>query len=128
MKKKIYLFILGCLLGTTFIQLDAQSVDGLYRFRSNGNPIITHKFTCDPATLVVGDTLWLFTGHDFKGGQDGYNLKDWCVFSTTDLVNWTEYPLKLLILHGIKPEQLMLHMLLNVAVNITGILVLTARE
>lgn len=66
--------------------------DDRCRFRSSGNPIITHKFTCDPATMVVGDTLWLFTGHDFKGGQSGYKLKDWCVFSTTDLVNWTEYP------------------------------------
>lgn len=66
--------------------------DSIFRFKSSGNPVITHKFTCDPAALVQGDTLWLYTGHDFAGGQKGYKLKEWCVFSTTDLKNWTEYP------------------------------------
>ena len=42
--------------------------------------------------MVSGDTLWLFTGHDYEGNQNGYKLKDWCVFSTTDMINWTEYP------------------------------------
>lgn len=66
--------------------------DSVYHFKSNGNPIITHKYTADPAPLVVGDTLWLYTGHDFSGKQKGYKMKDWCVFSTTDMINWTEYP------------------------------------
>lgn len=70
---------------------------GLFHFKSNGNPIITHKFTADPAAFVEGDTLWLFTGHDYEGGQKGYKLKDWLVFSTTDLKNWTEYPVPLKI-------------------------------
>ncbi|WP_155960730.1 family 43 glycosylhydrolase [Flavobacterium daejeonense] len=73
------------------------SEDGLYRFQSTGNPIIKHKYTADPAAFVENDTLWLFTGHDFEGGQKGYKLKDWLVFSTTDLENWTEYPVPLKI-------------------------------
>lgn len=74
-------------------KINAQTKpDSLFRFKSNGNPIVTHKYTADPATMVEGDTLWLYTGHDFAGGQKGYKMKDWCVFSTTDLVNWTEYP------------------------------------
>lgn len=28
------------------------------------NPIIQHTFTADPAPLVHGDTLYLYTGHD----------------------------------------------------------------
>jgi arabinoxylan arabinofuranohydrolase len=28
------------------------------------NPVVQTKFTVDPAPLVVGDTLYLFTGHD----------------------------------------------------------------
>lgn len=68
-----------------------------YHFRSNGNPIITHHYTADPAALVKGDTLWLFAGHDFAGGQKGYKMKDWLVFSTTDLKNWTEYPVSMKI-------------------------------
>lgn len=76
--------------------LSAQ-MDSIYSFKSDGNPIITHKFTADPAALVVKDTLWLFTGQD--GGPDSprYNLKNWCVFSTTDMKNWTEYPIPLRI-------------------------------
>lgn len=66
--------------------------DSLYRFQSKGNPIITHKFTADPAAFVEGDTLWLFTGHDMAEKQSRYVMKDWCVFSTTDLKNWVEYP------------------------------------
>lgn len=68
-----------------------------YNFVSKGNPIITHHFTADPAALVEGDTLWLFAGHDFAGGQKGYKMKDWLVFSTTDMKNWTEYPVPMKI-------------------------------
>jgi len=68
-----------------------------YRFTATDNPVIKHKYTADPAALVVGDTLWLFTGHDFAGGQRGYKMKDWCAFSTTDLHHWTEYPVPMKI-------------------------------
>lgn len=68
-----------------------------HHFVSNGNPIITHKYTADPAAIVFNDTLWLYTGHDAAGGQRGYNMKDWAVFSTTDMKNWTEYPVPLKI-------------------------------
>jgi beta-xylosidase len=76
------------------IQLVSQN--GRFIFEANGNPIITHKFTCDPTALIKGDTLWLFTGHDAQGGQKGHRLHDWCVFSTTDMKHFTEYntPLK----------------------------------
>ena len=68
-----------------------------YTFEAKGNPIITHHFTADPAALVEGDTLWLFAGHDFAGGQRGYKMKNWLVFSTTDMKNWTEYPVSMKI-------------------------------
>ncbi|UOB17964.1 family 43 glycosylhydrolase [Abyssalbus ytuae] len=71
--------------------------NGLYHFKATGNPIITHKYTADPAAIVKNDTLWLYTGHDFKGGQRGYKMKDWCLFSTTDMQNWIEYPVPLKI-------------------------------
>ena len=68
-----------------------------YNFTSSGNPIIKHEFTADPAALVVGDKLWLFAGHDYAGGQTGYKMTDWLVYSSTDLKNWTEYPVPLKI-------------------------------
>lgn len=66
-------------------------------YKSKSNPIFTHKYTADPAAIVEDDTLWLYTGHDFEGGQKGYKMKDWCVFSTPDMQNWTEYPVPLKI-------------------------------
>ena len=48
--------------------------------------------TADPAALVKGDTLWLFTGHDLNGNQNGYVMKDWQLFSTTDMKHWTQHP------------------------------------
>lgn len=87
--------VLSVLLMTIAGNLYGQQ-DSLYRFQSYGNPVVTHKFTPDPAAMVIKDTLWLFTGHDEGKRNQGFKLKDWCVFSTTDLKNWTEYstPLK----------------------------------
>ncbi len=64
-----------------------------YNFRYEGNPLIRYKHTADPATMVVGDTLWLFTGYDEPGNKEGYHMPNWCVFSTTDMIDWTEHPI-----------------------------------
>ena len=63
-----------------------------HEFESKGNPIIRHMHTADPAALVEGDTLWLFTGHDGGGHLPNFHMRDWCVFSTTDIKHWTQYP------------------------------------
>lgn len=66
-----------------------------YEFESQGNPIVRHIHTADPAALAKGDTLWLFAGRDQNGNQSGYVMKDWLVFSTTDMKHWTQYPVPL---------------------------------
>ncbi|MBP5585561.1 MAG: family 43 glycosylhydrolase, partial [Lentisphaeria bacterium] len=71
----------------------------------SGNPIFTDAWTCDPAPLVVGDRLFVYTGEDIykDGEQNGlpgnYNIAAWRCYSTTDMVHWTS--------HGVllKPEQ-----------------------
>lgn len=63
-----------------------------HEFESTGNPIIRDKHTADPAVLVEKDTLWLFAGHDAAGGQSNYVMKDWLLYSTTDMKHWTEHP------------------------------------
>jgi beta-xylosidase len=61
-------------------------------FVSNGNPIITHKYTADPAAMVYKDTLFLYAGHDEPPAKrEGYVMNEWLCFSTTDLKNWHEY-------------------------------------
>ena len=74
----------GC---RTFL-IDERSPDG---HRYGMNPIFKHEYTCDPAPVVWGDTLWLFTGHDVPG-KGSYNIPEWSLFSTTDLRHWRQYP------------------------------------
>jgi beta-xylosidase len=60
------------------------------------NPVITHKFTADPAAIVHNDTVYLYTGHD-EAEQDYhfYKMNEWLVFSSTNMVDWEEHPVPL---------------------------------
>ena len=54
------------------------------------NPIICDRYTPDPAPYVHGDTLYLFVDHDEEVLVNGYyTMKDWLLYSTVDMVNWT---------------------------------------
>ena len=65
-------------------------------FQATGNPIIKHKYTADPAAIVHQDKVYLYTGHDeAPPRRDGYVMKDWLVFSSPDMVTWTEHPVPL---------------------------------
>ncbi|GAO43867.1 glycoside hydrolase family 43 protein [Flavihumibacter petaseus] len=78
----------------TLLHLVAKTQDT--NFIAKGNPIISHVYTADPAALVVKDTLFLFTGHDeAPPGREGYVMKEWLCFSTTDLKHWRQYPVPL---------------------------------
>lgn len=71
--------------------LMAQAQDT--NFINTGNPLIKHVHCADPAPMVDGDTLWLYAGHD-EGGPNvkGYHMKEWLLFSTTDMENWQQHP------------------------------------
>src|SRR6476620_4298506 len=57
------------------------------------NPIITDVHTADPAALVHGDTVYIYTGHDEAAEKHvGYVMKEWLCFSSKDMVNWTAHP------------------------------------
>lgn len=61
-------------------------------FTTTTNPICKTRYTADPAPLVVGDTLYLFTTHDEDELiNDFYTMRDWSCFSTKDMVNWTDH-------------------------------------
>ena len=68
-----------------------------HEWTAKGNPLFTHIHTADPAVLVNKDTLWLFAGHDSEAKHTGYMMRDWQVFSTTDMKHWTQYPTPLFI-------------------------------
>jgi len=53
------------------------------------NPIIQTQQTTDPAPFVHDGTLYLYTGHD-EDKADFFWMQEWRVYSTTDMVNWTD--------------------------------------
>jgi beta-xylosidase len=55
------------------------------------NPVITEKYTADPAAIVHNDTVYLYVGHD-EAALDFhfYSLNEWLIYSSTDMVNWNE--------------------------------------
>ena len=55
------------------------------------NPIIRDKFTADPAPMVVGDTLYLYVGHDVAQRDEMFNMREWMVYSTKDMKRWTDH-------------------------------------
>lgn len=78
--------IIGALLLTNFSVSMAQ------------NPIIQTLFTADPAPIVLNDTLFLYTGHDEdEAPAKSYLMREYRLFTTTDMVNWTDHgaPLKI---------------------------------
>ncbi|MEW1846434.1 glycoside hydrolase family 43 protein [Nonomuraea angiospora] len=63
-----------------------------------GAPITTAIYTADPAALVVGDTLYLYTGHDeAPAGGTNFVMRDWHVFTSTDAGTFTDQGAKLSI-------------------------------
>jgi beta-xylosidase len=54
------------------------------------NPIIRDVYTADPAPLVVGNTLYLYTGHD-ESNSSFYTMNNWRCYSSQDMTNWTSY-------------------------------------
>lgn len=55
------------------------------------NPLFAPLYTADPAVLVDGGRVYLFTGRDEAPpeGKD-YVMHEWRVFSSCDMVNWRD--------------------------------------
>lgn len=52
-------------------------------------PIVQTRFTADPAPMVHEGTVYLYTSHD-EDDADGFKMRDWRLYSSTDMVNWTD--------------------------------------
>ena len=85
MKSKF--FLAGSAAAATLLLAACQSsADKVYDgvdLEPNGNPIFTDAWTADPAPLVVGNRVYVYTGEDVyrDGEQNGlpgnYNIADW---------------------------------------------------
>src|SRR6186713_700115 len=54
------------------------------------NPIIQTSYTADPAPLVYNGRVYLYTGHD-EDASTYFTMKEWRVWSSADMVNWTDH-------------------------------------
>jgi arabinoxylan arabinofuranohydrolase len=78
----------ACLFGTLAMYSMASRAD---------NPIVQTNFTSDPAPFVSDGTMYVVTTHDENvAGQPcsavaGYTLCKWFIYSSTDMVNWTDH-------------------------------------
>lgn len=60
------------------------------------NPLVTHIYTADPTARVFNDVLYVYPSHDINeqnglSGKNGFMMRDYHVFSTTDLINYTDH-------------------------------------
>lgn len=86
MKQFITLCLLVCCLaGCKNPQEQAKT------FKIAGNPIITNKFTADPAPMVHDGRLYLYVGHDEAKGEELFNITEWLCYSTEDMQTWTDH-------------------------------------
>jgi len=83
MKYKLVLAILFSMTAFPFMQIQSQN-----------RPLVQTKFTADPAPLVHNGTVYLYTSHDEDDappGQGRFLMKEWLLYSSTDMVNWTDH-------------------------------------
>ena len=92
--KTITVLFLATMMG--LCSLNSQPLTRDTTFRSDGNPVFRHKYTADPAALVHDGRLYIYAGHDeCLPSGNFYVMNEWLVFSTEDMVNWTEHPVPL---------------------------------
>jgi arabinoxylan arabinofuranohydrolase len=56
------------------------------------NPIITQRYTADPNAFIFNDRLYVICSSD-EDNVDGYNLLNYTLISSDDMVNWTDHNL-----------------------------------
>ncbi|MFI3268782.1 MAG: family 43 glycosylhydrolase [Rikenellaceae bacterium] len=59
-------------------------------FKFEGNPLVRDIYTADPTAKVFNGRLYVYTSHD-RPDADYFFMTDWRVFSTDDMVNWTDH-------------------------------------
>ncbi len=60
------------------------------------NPLIRDQFSADPTARVFGDKVYIFPSHDILateefGRKGWFCMADYHVFSSEDLINWTDH-------------------------------------
>lgn len=54
------------------------------------NPIVQTSYTADPVSMVWNGRVYLYTSHD-EDASTWFTMNDWKLYSTDDMVNWTDH-------------------------------------
>jgi arabinoxylan arabinofuranohydrolase len=54
------------------------------------NPIISQKYTADPSAMIYNDRIYVYCSRD-DNNRDNYDIVDYTLISSDDLVNWTDH-------------------------------------
>lgn len=79
----------------TFIILSVL-IAGSFSFLLAQNPFISDQFTADPSARVFNGKVYVYPSHDIlanenRGRVGWFCMEDYHVFSSSDLVNWTDH-------------------------------------
>jgi hypothetical protein len=66
-----------------FSGLNVQAIE-------NGNPLVTNIFTADASAHEYEGRVYVYGSHD-KDGASGYNMTDYHVLSSSNLVDWVDH-------------------------------------
>jgi GH43 family beta-xylosidase len=55
------------------------------------NPLIRDQFTADPTARVFDGRVYVYPSHDVNCGTNWFCMKDYHVFSSENLVDWTDH-------------------------------------
>lgn len=89
----VLLSSLGCTKHNTPTSSNPVPMDTTKPVATARNPVITNRFTADPAALVYGDSVYLFTGHDEAAPNvPGYVMRNWLCYSSADMKTWKDHP------------------------------------
>lgn len=55
------------------------------------NPLIMDQFTADPTARVFDGKVYVYPSHDVNCGTDWFCMKDYHVFSSENLIDWTDH-------------------------------------
>ncbi|MGD8777926.1 MAG: family 43 glycosylhydrolase [Ignavibacteria bacterium] len=76
-KVRLGLFVFSLLLGSNVVL--AQ------------NPLIMDQFTADPTARVFEGKVYVYPSHDVNCGTNWFCMKDYHVFSSDNLIDWTDH-------------------------------------
>jgi hypothetical protein len=82
-----------CFSRGSVLLLTALLLGFLPRLARAGNPLIPTVYSADPSGHVWpgDDRLWIYASHDQPGTNTHDTMISYHVFSSSDLVNWTDY-------------------------------------